>query len=171
MKEVRKKIPNPKFQIPTINRQRPTTNHQPPPTVFLREFDLAADYDAVVALWRTSWPGVKVGRSDTPAELAKKLQRDPDLFLVAEIAGRIVGTVIGGFDGRRGLVYHLAIAPEQRGRGLGAALMTELETRLKTKGCVRCYLLVAPDNFGVTGLYRRLGWEEMPVRIMAKDLV
>jgi len=139
--------------------------------VLIREFDLAADYDAVVALWQTSGPGVKVGRSDTRAELAKKLERDPDLFLVAESAGKIVGAVIGGFDGRRGLVYHLAVAPEQRGRGLGAALMNELETRLKARGCVRCYLLVAPDNFDVIEFYRRLGWEEMPARILAKNIL
>ena len=73
----------------------------------LREFDLDQDDPAVSALWRTAGPGLPVSPSASPAELAKKLQRDPDLFLLAEIDGRIVGTVLGGFDGRRGMVYHL----------------------------------------------------------------
>lgn len=137
----------------------------------LRSFDLATDYATVLALWHASTPGVKVGRSDTPAELAKKLARDPDLFLVAEDeAGKIIGSVIGGYDGRRGWVYHLAVAPDQRGRGLGRALMTELETRLRVKGCLRYYLLVTPDNLDIIEFYNRLGWEIMPNTIMAKDI-
>ena len=51
-----------------------------------------------------------MGRSDTLAEITKKVQRDPDLFLVAEADGRLIGSVIGGFDGRRGMIYHLAVA-------------------------------------------------------------
>ena len=58
-----------------------------------------------------------MGRSDTLAEIAKKLERDPDLFLVAESAGRIIGSVICGFDGRRGIIYHLAVASTFRGQG------------------------------------------------------
>ena len=53
--------------------------------------------------------GVHVGRSDTPAEIEKKLARDPDLFLVAECEQQIIGSVIGGYDGRRGMIYHLAV--------------------------------------------------------------
>ena len=136
----------------------------------IRDFNLSQDYDAVVALWQSAGPGVRVGRSDAPEQIAKKLARDPDLFLVAEAEGQILGAVIGGFDGRRGLVYHLAVVQDWRGRGLGAALMNELEARLRAKGCLRCYLLVTPANLDVVGFYQRLGWDEMPVRIMAKDI-
>ena len=136
----------------------------------IREFNLARDYDAVIALWQSAGPGVHLGFSDTPEEISKKLKRDPDLFLVAEAEEQIVGAVIGGFDGRRGMVYHLAVAPEARGRGLGAALMAELESRLKAKGCLKYYLLVTHDNPGVLDFYQRLGWSVMPVQIMGKEI-
>jgi ribosomal protein S18 acetylase RimI-like enzyme len=136
----------------------------------LREFDLARDYEAVLELWRASGPGVRIGASDTPAEIARKLARDPDLFLVAEADGRIVGTVLGGFDGRRGLVYHLAVAADVRRQRLGRALMAELEARLRAKGCRKAYLLVTDDNVNVIGFYQQLGWQVMPVEVMGKEL-
>jgi ribosomal protein S18 acetylase RimI-like enzyme len=138
--------------------------------VVIREFDLARDFDAVTALWQASGPGVRLGLSDTPEEITRKLKRDPDLFLVAENEAQVVGAVLGGFDGRRGLVYHLAVTPEARGRGLGTALMAELEARLKAKGCRKYYLLVTHDNTHVTDFYQRLGWSVMPVNIMGKEI-
>jgi ribosomal protein S18 acetylase RimI-like enzyme len=86
--------------------------------VRLRQFAYPQDYAAVIALWQNAGPGIHVRRSDQPEEIDKKVQRDPDLFLLAEVDGRIVGTVMGGFDGRRGMVYHLAVDAEYRGRGL-----------------------------------------------------
>ncbi len=135
----------------------------------LREFKLE-EYDAVRALWEQYPNALGIGRSDAREEIAKKLTRDPDLFLVAEDAGKIIGTVIGGFDGRRGLIYHLAVDRAYRGQGLGRALMAEIERRLCAKGCLRAYLLVKPENVEVVDFYARSGWEEMPVTIMAKNL-
>lgn len=136
----------------------------------IREFDFPRDFAAVVVLWQSSGPGVRLGMSDTSEEIAKKLKRDPDLFLVAEDAGHVIGAVLGGFDGRRGMVYHLAVAPEHRQRGVGSALMAELESRLNAKGCRKYYLLVTHDNTDVTDFYQRLGWSVMPVNIMGKEI-
>jgi ribosomal protein S18 acetylase RimI-like enzyme len=136
----------------------------------IREFNLQQDYDSVVALWQASGPGVRVGRSDTRAALALKLTRDPDLFLVAEAHGVLVGAVLGGFDGRRGMVYHLAVVADHQGRGVGKALMAELENRLRARGCVKAYLLVVPDNTAALAFYHRLGWDPMPINILGKDL-
>ena len=136
----------------------------------IREFQYPQGSPAVIPWWESSGPGVSPGRSDTPEETEKKLGRDPDLFLVAEMDDCIVGTVMGGFDGRRGLVYHLAVAKELRGKGLGDALMDEVESRLKNIGCIRAYLLVAHDNDGVVDFYKRRAWETMDLTIMAKDL-
>ncbi len=136
--------------------------------MFLREFTMA-DYPAALALWQQYPNALGVGRSDTRSEIEKKLTRDPDLFIVAEDEGRIVGTVIGGFDGRRGLVYHLAVDHGYRGHGLGRALMDEVERRLVAKGCIRAYLLVRPENLDVIEFYEKLGWEAMPVTTMAKN--
>ena len=136
----------------------------------IRTFRFPEDYQAVYDLWSRAGPGIQLRKSDEPEEIAKKLQRDPDLFLVAEADGRIVGAVMGGFDGRRGLIYHLAVDPLYRGRGIGKALMAEVERRLAAKGCIRAYLLVTQDNAEVIAYYRRLGWEEMPVVTMGKNL-
>lgn len=115
--------------------------------------------------------GVRVGRSDTPAELEKKIARDPDLFLIAEAGGRVIGSVIGGFDGRRGLIYHLAVASSFRGQGIGSQLMDEVETRLRAKGCLKCYLLVTIDNSEAEAYYRHRGWRPMDtVHLYGKEL-
>ena len=115
--------------------------------------------------------GVRVGRSDTPAEIEKKLGRDPDLFLVAEYEGGVIGSVMGGYDGRRGMIYHLSVSPSFRSQGIGSLLMGEVEARLRAKGCLKCYLLVAEDNHDVDEFYRNLGWRHMDtVHLFGKEL-
>jgi hypothetical protein len=83
--------------------------------VHICSFQQPDDCEAVIDLWESSGLGVRVVRSDTLDEISKKIIRDPNLFLVAEQKGVIIGAVIGGFDGRRGLVYHLAVAEIHRG--------------------------------------------------------
>lgn len=140
-------------------------------SIHIRQFCFPEDYDAVFKLWRSIEKGVRTGRSDTPAEIEKKLSRDPDLFLVAEADGAIIGSVIGGYDGRRGLVYHLAVASAYRGMRVGSQLMDELEARLRAKGCLKCYLLVTTDNPEAETCYRHRGWQPMDtVRLYGKDL-
>ena len=144
-----------------------------PASIQIREFRFPVDYDQVYQLWEGIEKGVHVGRSDTPTEIEKKLSRDPDLFLVAEADGRIIGSVIGGFDGRRGLIYHLAVASEFRNLGIGSRLMDELESRLRAKGCLKSYLLVTVDNPEAEEYYKHHGWQPMghQVHLMGKELV
>ena len=138
----------------------------------IREFHFPEDFPQVENLWASMERGVSLGRSDTPDEIQKKLTRDPDLFLVAEEDGRIIGTVIGGYDGRRGLLYHLAVAESYRGRGIGSRLMDEVESRLRAKGCLRCYLLVTTNNPEGMQYYEKHGWERMDfVVTYGKNLV
>ncbi len=134
----------------------------------IREFVLD-DYDTILALWKNAGPGIGIGRSDEREEIAKKLQHDPDLFLVAENAGKIIGTVIGGYDGRRGLIYHLAVDHAYRGRGIGKLLMDEIEHRLIAKGCLKAYLLVLKDAQDPIDFYAHRGWETMDVALMSKS--
>ncbi len=139
--------------------------------ITIRQFCFPEDYPAVLALWQTAGPGIHTGRSDTEAEIAKKVQRDPDLFLIAVEDEQVVGAVMGGYDGRRGMVYHLAVAPSHRRHGLGLALMEELEQRLRARGCVKSYLLVVPDNEDAIQFYEAHGWERMPLYIYGKELL
>ncbi|PWH12424.1 MAG: GNAT family N-acetyltransferase [Anaerolineae bacterium] len=138
--------------------------------ITLREFRFPEDYQAVFTLWQNAGDGLGIGPSDTPEEIYKKLQYAPDLFLLAECDSRIVGTVIGGYDGRRGMIYHLAVEPEFRGQGIGTRLMDEIEARLKAKGCRKAYLLVKQGNSAAT-MYEKRGWNEMTnVRLFGKNL-
>lgn len=139
--------------------------------VSLREFRYPHDYHALIELWSGMEKGVHVGRSDAPEEIEKKTLRDPDLFLVAESDGQIVGSVIGGYDGRRGLIYHLAVAREFRRHGVGSQLLDEVEARLRGKGCLKCYLMVTPDNSEAERFYEKRGWHFMDyVRPFGKEL-
>jgi len=137
----------------------------------IREFHYPEDYPAARLLWENAGPGIQLRRSDDPDEIQKKLQHDPELFLVAEADGKILGTVLGGFDGRRGMVYHLAVTESSRKQGIGELLMDELERRLKSKGCIRCYLLVTVENEGAMRFYEKRGWAHMKnVTTYGKDL-
>lgn len=136
----------------------------------IRTFDLEHDYPSVRSLWESAGSGIQLSSSDELPEIRKKLSRDPDLFLVAEAAGHLIGSVLGGFDGRRGMVYHLAVDRDHRRHGLGRALMAELEERLRGKGCLKYYLLVTMDNDPAITFYQGLGWEVMSLHVMGKRL-
>jgi len=127
----------------------------------IRPFTFPQDYAAVIRLWESAGPGIHVRRSDQPEEIAKKLQRNPDLFLIAELDGQIIGSVLGGFDGRRGMMYHLAVAQGHRRQGIATQLVEELEGRLRAMGCIRYYLLVIKDNEEAMRFYESRGWERM----------
>ncbi len=140
--------------------------------VQIRQFNFPADYQQVYDLWSSIEKGVHVGRSDTLAEIEKKFSRDPDLFLVAECENEIIGSVIGGYDGRRGLIYHLAVNHAFRGQGIGSRLMDEVEERLRAKGCLKSYLLVTSDNPEVEQYYKQRGWYLMDnIHLFGKELV
>lgn len=140
-------------------------------SIRIRQFRYPDDYAQTTQLWQGTEKGIKIGRSDEPREIEKKLQRDPDLFLVAEAGDEIVGTVIGGFDGRRGLIYHLAVHAAYRGQGVGSRLMDEVQARLRAKGCIRCYLHVTTDNREAVQYYEKRGWRLMDyVYTFGKDL-
>ena len=137
--------------------------------VHIRQFQPPDDFERVFELWDHAGPGVHRGRSDTGEEITKKQNHDPDLFLVAEYHGRIIGTVMGGFDGRRGLVYHLTVEEDYRQQGIGANLLETLEESLRKKGCLRSYLLITKDNPAIR-FYEHHGWQCLELFAMGKDL-
>ncbi|MBP8276054.1 MAG: GNAT family acetyltransferase [Propionivibrio sp.] len=133
----------------------------------IREFRLS-DYEEVIALWDKA--GLLASRSDERNEIEKKLERDPDLFLVGIDAEAIVAAVMGGYDGRRGWVYHLAVDPTLHASGLGTQLLEELESRLRAKGCIKINLLVERENAGVRDFYARRGYAVDDLIFMEKWL-
>lgn len=114
-------------------------------------------YEEVVSLWQRS--GLKLSRSDTPEGIRRKLKRDKELFLIAQADDdKIVGAVMGSYDGRRGWINHLAVAPDCQGQDLGTRLMQELEERLAALGCDKINLLIEPQNSRVQAFYDKLGF-------------
>jgi ribosomal protein S18 acetylase RimI-like enzyme len=141
-------------------------------SINIREFKFPDDYSRVIRLWEQIEKGIHVGPSDALGEIEKKIKRDPELFLIAEADGEFIGTVIGGFDGRRGFVYHLAVSNLYRNQGIGSRLLREVEGRLRTKGCLRCFLFVTSDNVEAMRFYENHGWAPMDKdEPYAKDLV
>ena len=100
----------------------------------IRQFRLD-DYATVFDLWKKA--GLLIMDGDEPEGVKLKLQRDPELFLVAKDNGEIVGTVMGAWDGRRGWIYHLAVRADHLREKIGAKLVTEVERRLIEKGAKR----------------------------------
>jgi ribosomal protein S18 acetylase RimI-like enzyme len=133
----------------------------------IREF-CWADYEEVIALWKRA--GLLPGRSDGRGEIEKKLSRDPDLFLVGVEAGAVIAAVIGGYDGRRAWIYHLAVEPSLHARGCGNLLLDELESRLRKKGCLKVNLHIEPENSSVMYFYRQRGYAHNELIFMGKWL-
>ena len=134
-----------------------------------REF-VIDDYEQIVALWHLA-EGVEVAEGDSKEEIRAYLLRNPGLSRVAETDGTIMAAVLCGHDGRRGLIYHLAVAPPQRGQGLGQRLVRECLAELRVAGITRALILVAGDNLSGHSFWLRTGWEDVPgAMLMGIDL-
>lgn len=96
--------------------------------------------------------------SDPATDVARKLAVHRDLFLVAEVGRRVVGTVIGGYDGHRGWVYRRGGGAGASAEGYGRRLLGEVESRLKDYGCPKVNLQVQGSNREVVGFYAGLGY-------------
>jgi ribosomal protein S18 acetylase RimI-like enzyme len=124
--------------------------------ITITEFSMD-DYAVVHVLWQRG--DLWMRPSDGPDATLLKLTRDPDLFLVARDAeGTVVGTVTGGWDGRRAYVYHLAVAPEHRRRGIADALMDELEERFRRLGALKAKLQILVENAASRAFFARRGY-------------
>jgi ribosomal protein S18 acetylase RimI-like enzyme len=104
-----------------------------------------SDYDEVVELWRRC-EGVEVAEGDDRESYVRFLSRNPGLSYAAVRGGAIVGAALCGHDGRRGLFYHLAVAPEHRGQGVGKHILETGMAGLRRCGIARALILVEAEN-------------------------
>jgi ribosomal protein S18 acetylase RimI-like enzyme len=138
-------------------------------SVTTREF-LMADYDAAIALWEGE-DGIEVCEGDSREEIADYFKRNPGLSRVAEVDGKIVGAALCGHDGRRGWIYHLAVATSHRRQRVGQLLLESCVEGLRAAGLPRAIILVAGDNPGGRGFWLRNGWETIDGAIaMTREL-
>jgi N-acetylglutamate synthase len=141
------------------------------PTVEVRTREFVIDdYDQTVALWKVE-EGIEICEGDSREEISAYLQRNPGLSRVAVASTEIVGAVLCGHDGRRGMIYHLAVAPRYRGRGIGQMLIDDCLRGLRQVGLKRAIILVAGDNSAGHEFWLRNGWEDIAIAIpMSKEL-
>ena len=126
------------------------------------------DLSSVISLWEKC--GLVVPQNDPQTDIEKKLQFQPDLFLVAEKNGRIAGTVMAGYEGHRGWINYLAVDPDIQRQGVGRKLMEHAEKRLKALGCLKINLQVRTGNEAVIAFYEQLGYSVDPVVSMGKRM-
>ena len=126
------------------------------------------DESAVIALWHEC--GLVRPWNDPQRDIARKLTQQPELFLVGTIDGQVVATAMIGYDGHRGWVYYVAVAPDQQRRNFGGAIMQAAEDWLRARGIEKLQLMVRPDNTAVNAFYESLGFGEQKRVIYAKWL-
>ncbi|MBY8985384.1 MAG: GNAT family N-acetyltransferase [Candidatus Lokiarchaeota archaeon] len=114
-------------------------------------------YEEVIQLWKNA--GISVGSSDSKNEIERMLNRNPDLFLIGKIKDQIISVVMGGFDGRRGYVHHLAVDPTFQKKGYGRKIMNRLNEIFHQKGVHKVHLFIERHNKEVVDFYQNLGWE------------
>ncbi|MDD5036561.1 MAG: GNAT family acetyltransferase [Methylococcaceae bacterium] len=123
----------------------------------------------VVALWERC--DLTRPWNDPHKDIARKLTEQPELFLVGIKEEELIATVMAGFDGHRGQIYYLAVAPDWRQQSLGRRLMQEVERRLIARGCPKINLQVRSSNAEVIAFYRQLGYSVDEIIGLGKRLI
>jgi ribosomal protein S18 acetylase RimI-like enzyme len=127
-----------------------------------------ADVDGVLSLWAGA--GAHPTTTDDPPSVTALVRRDPDALLLAEIGGRMVGTLMATWDGWRGNMYRLAVLPEVRRRGVATALVREGERRLAAVGCRRVTALVADADEGAADFWVGVDYPRYPMKRYVRTL-
>ena len=116
------------------------------------------DREQVLALWQEC--DLIHPKNDPQKDLDRKKGFGEELFLVIEEREKIIGTVMGGYDGHRGIINYLGVHPSFRGQGLGKMLLQAVEQKLKDLGCPQVNLLVWSNNSEVLKFYKKTQYSE-----------
>ena len=127
------------------------------------------DTASIVSLWERC--GLVRPWNDPRRDIERKSHVQPDGFLVATHEGRIVGSVMAGYEGHRGWINYLAVDPDSRRSGLGRALMQAAERWLLAMDCPKINLQIRHDNLEAIRFYERIGFVEDKVASFGKRLI
>ncbi len=126
------------------------------------------DEESLVSLWQVC--ELTVPWNNPHKDIARKLQVQPELFLVGILDSRLIATVMGGYDGHRGWINYLAVHPDFQGNGYGQEIMNSVETALREIGCPKINLQIRTGNDKIAYFYQKLGFTNDPVVSMGKRL-
>ncbi|MFP4384864.1 MAG: GNAT family acetyltransferase [Spirochaetia bacterium] len=136
--------------------------------MYIRKYN-DSDFQQVVRMWETVFHD-SASHNNPQDSLNKKIAVNDGLLLVACDKDRIIGTVMGGYDGHRGWIYSLAVLQEYRSRGIGTELINSVEKELKNMGCLKVNLQVRETNDKVIQFYKKCGYTIEPRTSMGKKL-
>ncbi len=115
-------------------------------------------YSQAYDLWNAV-KGLGISEADSRANIKKYLKRNPGCSFVALTGGRVVGTILGGHDGRRGYIHHVAVDPDYQKTGIGKALVSSSINELKKAGMVKCHIFVLKNNKEAKNFWSRINWQ------------
>jgi ribosomal protein S18 acetylase RimI-like enzyme len=115
-----------------------------------------SDVEGVLELWRQADATPSV--TDTTDDLRRAVADSPAHVLVAEAGGRLIGSIIGTFDGWRGNIYRLAVHPDFRRHGVARALVAEVEKKLAEQRAKRITALVEKDHPVAMSFWEEVGY-------------
>lgn len=120
------------------------------------------DYRALIGLWKETGLTYHPQGRDSKQRVVQELGTPVALFLVAEAGGRLVGSLLGTTDGRKGWMNRLAVHPEWQRKGVALALLKEMERRFDRQGILVFCALIQGDNSSSKAFFRKAGYEEDP---------
>ena len=126
------------------------------------------DEESLVSLWQVC--ELTVPWNNPHKDIARKLQVQPELFLVGILDSRLIATVMGGYDGHRGWINYLAVHPDFQGNGYGQEIMNSVETGLREMGCPKINLQIRTGNDKIEFFYQKLGFTNDQVVSMGKRM-
>lgn len=128
------------------------------------------DYDDMLELWNNT-PGMGMSRADEREEIERFLKRNPDYCFVCTELGRVIGTILCGYDGRRAYLYHLAVDQAYRHRGIGKKLVHKTLEALKADGIEKCHLFVFRNNALGQAFWQGTDWiKREDIWVFSKDI-
>jgi ribosomal protein S18 acetylase RimI-like enzyme len=126
------------------------------------------DKENLIQLWLDC--GLVVAHNNPEQDIQRKLKENPDWLFIAEESGNLIGSCMVGYDGHRGWIYYLGVAPDCQRRGIASDLMKHAEDLLKSIGCPKINLMVRDSNQEVIDFYRSINYGLDPVVTLSKRL-
>ena len=118
------------------------------------------DYDSIFELWNSTEQSRRALNpvDDSREGISRYLKRNPDTCFVAVVEGKLVGVILSGHDGRRGIIHHLCVRPDCRRMGIAGRLVSSAEEALRKEGIRKIFCLVFTDNDGANDFWESRGY-------------